>query len=219
MGELPELRNSADLAAIEARGIDAFLPAPTPYSIIERSAAIWADNTAIRYLSRISQSELDRIFSYSDLRDSVRQAANLFHRLNVEPEESVAILTPHIPQGQIALWAAEVAGRACPLNPMLRPEHLVSLLRAARAKVAVVLGTNGELDIWNNVIKPLRASGCVQTVLHTDSDGPSPGSDGSFGTEGSSDVLTQSGPEQDRRLFPYRRNDWGPKACAAHTPQ
>lgn len=206
MVDLPELRNTADLAAIEARGIEAFLPAPTPYSIIERSAATWPQNTAIQYLSRIGQPELNRIISYSDLLASVRQAANLFHRLNVEPEESVAILTPHIPQGQIALWAAEVAGRACPLNPMLRPDHLLSLLRAARAKVAVVLGTNSELDIWNHVIKPLRTSGCVQTVLHTDSEGSSPESDGSF------DDLIRNEPKDHLTFSPNP----GPNAIAAY---
>ncbi len=194
MVNLHELRNAADLAAIEASGIDPFLPAPTPYSIIERSATNWPDNTAIQYLSKIDHPEFNRIISYSDLLANVRQAANLFHRLNIGPGDSVAILTPHIPQGQIALWAAEVAGRACPINPMLRPDHLVSLVRAARAKVAVVLGTNSELDIWNNVIKPLRSSGCIQVVLHTDSEGPSPGSDGSF------DDLIRS-EQKDRLIF------------------
>ncbi len=174
------LRTAEDLAHVEAAGLDAFLPASTPFSIIERSAAKSPSATAIRYLSRIGQPESDRILSYSDLVKSIRQAANLFRRLGVGSEDSVAILTPHIPQGQIALWAAELAGKACPINPMLRPNHLVSLLQAAKAKVAVVLGPNGELDVWKNVIEPLRKSGCVRAVLDTDSEQPAPGSDGNF---------------------------------------
>ncbi len=201
-----KVRNADDLKLIEAAGPDAFLPAPTPYALIERSATQSPSAVAIRYLSRIGRPENDRVVSYGALLRSIRQSANLFHRLGVGPQDSVAILTPHIPQGQIALWAAEVVGRACPINPLLRPEHLISLLRAARAKVAVVLGPNSELDVWRNVIKPLRNSSCVQTVLDTDGDGAASGSDGCF------EALAAREPD-DRLIFPAR---FEPDAIAAY---
>jgi hypothetical protein len=31
---------------------------------------------------------------------------------------------------------------------MLRLDHIVALLTAARAKIAVILGENGDIDIW-----------------------------------------------------------------------
>jgi hypothetical protein len=55
---------------------------------------------------------------------------------------------PHVPTAQIAVWDAEIAGRACVINPMLRLDHIVALLTAARAKIAVILGENGDIDIW-----------------------------------------------------------------------
>ena len=175
-----QVRTAADLAGVEAMGLSEFLPALTPYGLIERHAIHTPGKVALHYVSRVGHPEEDRLYTYAALAKSIRQAASLFRRLGVGPEDSVAILTPHIPQGQIALWAAEIAGRACPLNPMLRPDHIVSLLRTSKAKVAVVLGSNSEWPIWPNVIEPLRASGCVQVVLDTDSEGPTPGSDGNF---------------------------------------
>jgi hypothetical protein len=49
----------------------------------------------------------------------------------------VALLAPHVRSTQIALGLAEVAGRACPINPMLAPVHVVELLRAANAGIAI----------------------------------------------------------------------------------
>ena len=47
--------------------------------------------------------------------------------------------------------------------PALQHDHLVSLLRAAGAKAAVVLGKNGEIDFWDRVVPALREAGvgCV----------------------------------------------------------
>ena len=50
-----------------------------------------------------------------------------------------------------ALWGAQVAGRACPINTLLQPDHIAALLQAANAKVIVALGPNAELDIWSTV--------------------------------------------------------------------
>jgi predicted transcriptional regulator len=52
----------------------------------------------------------------------------------------VAILAPHVLSTRIALWAAEVAGRACPVNPTPATVHVVELLRAANAGFAIERG-------------------------------------------------------------------------------
>jgi fatty-acyl-CoA synthase len=46
-----------------------------------------------------------------------------------------------------------MAGRACPINFMLQPEHIAALLDASGAKVVVALGPNPELDVWSAVQK------------------------------------------------------------------
>lgn len=173
------IRTEGDIERIERDGIDAFFQHRTPYAIIRASAKAAPNRIALRYVRDADDPSKDEVISYAELLKRVRQAANLFRRLGIGREDSVAILTPNIPQGQIALWAAGIAGRACPVNPFLRPDHLGSLMKAANVKVAVVLGMNSELQIWPDVIGTLREAG-IKTVLETDSDSPSPGSDGSF---------------------------------------
>ncbi len=63
---------------------------------------------------------------------------------------------------------------------MLRPEHMVAVLTAAKAKVAEVLGENRDINIWNATVPALRAAGCLSHILHADADGPTGNSDGGF---------------------------------------
>jgi fatty-acyl-CoA synthase len=174
------VRNSADIAAIERGGLDAFLPSATPFGLIEDAARNRPDHCALHYLADADDPASDVQISYRMLVHKIRQAANLFRRLGVGAEDSVAILMPHVPSSQIALWGAELAGRACPINPMLRPEHIVALLTTARAKVAVVLGANKDIEIWNAIVPALRQAGCVAYILHADADSSTSGSDGCF---------------------------------------
>ena len=180
MNERIPVRGPADLDAIERCGLQAFLPSATPFGLIEGTASKHPDRCALHYLAAIGDPSRDMRISYATLVHKIRQAANLFRRLGVGPEDSVALLMPHVPAGQIALWGAEIAGRACPVNPMLRPEHIVALLTAAKAKVAVVLGENSDMDIWSAVVPALRKAGCVSHILHADADGPTNNSDSGF---------------------------------------
>jgi fatty-acyl-CoA synthase len=124
------IRNSSDIDAIEARGLQAYLPAPSPFALLEDAARRRPDHCALCYLADIADPRRDTAITYAALVRHVRQAANLFRRLGVGPSDAVALLMPHVPSAQIALWGAEVAGRACPINPMLRPDHIVALLTA-----------------------------------------------------------------------------------------
>lgn len=174
------IAGAGDISLIEASGLDAFLPNPTPYDMIAASAAERPDAVALHYLRLIGAPEADIRITYGELLRKVRQAANLFRRLGVGPEDCVAILMPHVPAGEIALWGAEVAGRACPINPLLATDHLIGLVRAAGAKVAVVLGLNADMEVWPATLAALRGSGCVTHVLDGDGDDAAPGSDGRF---------------------------------------
>ena len=68
------------------------------------------------------------------------QAANLFHALGVGPGDVVSFLLPLVPQAFSALFGAEAAGIANPVNPLLGAGQIAEILRAARTKVLVALG-------------------------------------------------------------------------------
>ena len=176
------IRSLADILEVERRGLEALAPEAAPFEIIEATARAQPDAIALRFIRRVGAPEDDVIFTYVDFANRIRRGANLFRRLGINEHDSVAILAPHTASCQVALWAAEVAGRACPINPLLRPDHVVELLRACRARIAIVLGVNDELDVWSKLAPTLRASGVLTHILDCDADQASPDSDGAFET-------------------------------------
>jgi fatty-acyl-CoA synthase len=174
------LSGASDIDAVEALGIDVFLPQQTPFEILKAGAAVHPDAIALHYLTDAGKGAGEQRLTYRELLNRVSQAANLFRRLGAGADRSVALLMPHIPTAQIALWGAEAAARACPVNGMLRADHLVSILREANAKIAVVCGPNRDVSIWSQALPAIRAAGCVTHVLHADAESEAPGSDGCF---------------------------------------
>ncbi len=180
MGDTVTIRSMADIASIERAGLDAFLGAKTPFGLIRQSAERYPNHIALRYIRNVGDPGSDQVITYRELTHQIAQAASLFRRLGVGPEDSVAILAQHTPSSQIALWAAQLAGRACPINPMLRPDHALALIKAAGAKVAVVLGNNSDINVWDTIVPALRNSGVLSHIIDIDADAPTAGSDGSL---------------------------------------
>lgn len=146
-------RSLADIEALERTPYEDAIPARTTYGLIARAAERFGDRTAFTYLPDGELATEPRRIGYRELLANIHRAANLFRRLGVGPDDAVAILAPNIPSTHYALWGAQVAGRACPINFMLQPEHVAALLEASGAKVVVALGPNAELDVWSAVQK------------------------------------------------------------------
>jgi fatty-acyl-CoA synthase len=213
------VRAENDLRRIEVEGFDAFLPHRTPYGMLHAQAEAQPERVAIRFLRVDGDGSQDQVVSYADLVAAIERAARLFRRLDVSPEDSVAILMPHTPHAQIAIWAAALAARAIPLNYSLHPEHLSSLLKASRAKVAVVLGENDEVQVWPQVIDRLRNEPGLEYVFDADGDGPTTGSDGNFEqiiARESAGALSESAPESIAAYFHTGGTTGAPK-LATHT--
>jgi fatty-acyl-CoA synthase len=140
-----------DIAQLEARPYREVVPVETTFDILRRSGERYADRPALTFLETGEPDGPSRTIGYGELLARVAQAANLFRRLGVGPDDAVAILGPNMPEVHYALWGAEVAGRACPINNLLNEAHIAELVRAAGAKVVVALGPNAELDVWSRV--------------------------------------------------------------------
>lgn len=144
----------ADIEALEAKP-SGTLVASSTYALIANAAARFPERDAFRFLPDGDLATPPRVVSYNALLAQVHRAANLFRSLGVGPDDSVAILAPNIPETQFALWGAQVAGRVCPVNYLLQPDHIAALLKASGAKLLVALGPNAELNVWPTVEKLL----------------------------------------------------------------
>lgn len=149
------VRSLADIEALERTPYEQAIPARTTLGLIAHAAQRFGDRIALRYLPDANLDSAPRDVRYSELLQQIRRAANLFRAMGVGPHDAVAILAPNIPETHFALWGAQLAGRACPINYLLQPDHIAALLQASGAKVVVTLAPNGELDLWPAVQKAL----------------------------------------------------------------
>ena len=147
----PRLINEGGIRSLEQTPYDELVPFSSVYDIFRRGADLYEDRPAVIYTETGDPSDPVIETSYRQLFESITQAANLFHGAGVGREDAVGLLIPNIPQAHIALWGAEAAGRACPINFMLRPEYIIELLEAAGAKALVALGPDQDLAIWSKV--------------------------------------------------------------------
>ena len=147
----PSLASAADVAAIEAVPLQERLEAASTYDAIRIGAARNPDAPAIQFLPTCDPLEATLDISHGEFFKRVTQAANLFTSLGVGPEDVVSLLLPLVPQSFYALFGAEAAGIANPVNPLLEPHQLAEIMLAANTRVVVVHGPNAGSDIWDKV--------------------------------------------------------------------
>ncbi len=144
-------RNIDDVKAIESVPLEERVPTRSTYEMIQRGAERDPDAIALRFLLSGEMWEKPIEVSYRQFLSRVTQSANLFHDLGVGPRDVVTYLLPNLPQTHFALWGAEAAGIANPINPMLEPAQIRDIMVSAKTKVLVALGEYPGSDIWPKV--------------------------------------------------------------------
>ena len=143
-----QIAGPGEIRALERLGYEAALPLRSTHDIFLRAARLFPDRPALTQLCSGEVGDAPRVIAYRALLAGVHRAANLFRSLGVGPQDAVALLLPAMPEAHFALWGAQIAGRACPINFMLDVDHVAELLRAAQAKLLVALGPDPDFDIW-----------------------------------------------------------------------
>lgn len=139
----------AGIAAIEAAGLAAALPAATTTGLLEHAARRVPDRPALIFLPNGRADDSPVILTHAALLDRVLRFAAALRGLGVVRGEGVALLLPPRPETFVALFGAEAATHAVPLNPLLSADHLAALLREARAGTLVALGPDADYPgIW-----------------------------------------------------------------------
>ncbi len=149
----PDLSTAEKLAAFESTPFAERISAPSTYEALRLGCAANPQSTALHFLPNADPAEPSITISHAQFFARVTQSANLFTELGVGPQDVVSLLLPLVPQSFFALFGAEAAGIANPVNPLLEPSQLAEILRAANTKVLVVLGPTPGTDIWEKVQK------------------------------------------------------------------
>ena len=159
------LASAADVAAVEAVPLGQRLEAASTYEAIQIGARHNPGAPAIQFLPACDPDEAPLVVSHAQFLARVTQAANLFNALGVGPDDVVSLLLPLLPQSFYALYGAEAAGIANPVNSLLEPHQLVEILNAAHTRVAVVLGATPGSDIWDKVQRIRQQVPSLKTIL------------------------------------------------------
>lgn len=127
------------------------LPANT-YDFLRQSSAYDPGHIAIHYFSDPQTCKTQRIgITFRELMRKVHQFANLLHALGVAKDQVVPMLLANTPEAQYALWGGQAAGIVNPLNWMLEPQALASLIQSTNARVLVAYGGDEHVDTWTKV--------------------------------------------------------------------
>ena len=137
----------ADVRRIGERPYSDFMPHRRILEALEDVAHRHPERTALTGIDVPEPEAAARHWTYAEFVIDIRRAANLFHTLSGGRQARVALLLPPLPETHFALWGAETAGIACPINFQLNHEHIAELIRAFDANIFVALGPAPDLDI------------------------------------------------------------------------
>jgi len=159
----------ADRNAIETEMAweDRDLP-QTLYGVMAQTAAKYPNQDAVSYQILSGPTDKKETLTWSQMHDKSVQAANLFRSLGVGETDVVAYVLPNCNETVLTLMGGAIAGIVNPINPLLEPEQIASILRETNAKVVVTLRPFPKTDVAQNVAEAVAMAPNVKTVLEVD---------------------------------------------------
>ena len=145
------IASHADIERIESSPYADYMAHASVHDALADAASRHGNRLALTFVADADVPAATQRWTYRAFLAEVRRAANAFSALCDAEEPRVALLLPAIPQMYFALWGAETAGVACPINYLLTTDHIAELIDASDANLLVALGPHPELDIWSRV--------------------------------------------------------------------
>ncbi|KIC16874.1 MULTISPECIES: acyl-CoA synthetase [unclassified Leisingera] len=143
------------------------LPA-TLYGLLSRTADKYPNSKAVSYQIFSGAQDKAETLTWRTLKEQVSQAANMFRALGVGETDVVAYVLPNCNETLVTMLGGAVAGIVNPINPLLEPEQIASILRETKAKVVVTLRPFPKTDVAQKVAEAVRHAPGVNTVLEVD---------------------------------------------------
>ncbi|GAA6208026.1 acyl-CoA synthetase [Cognatishimia sp. WU-CL00825] len=142
--------------------------AVTMYEFLTRVRDKYPDRPAVSYQITSGPTDKAETLTWDQLHKKSVQAANLFRGLGIQETDSVAYVMPNCHETLFALMGGMIAGIANPINPLLEPEQIASILRETGAKVVVTLKAFPKTDVPQKVKEAVRHAPDVHTVYEVD---------------------------------------------------
>jgi len=161
--------SKADVTAIEEESSWEARDLPkTTYGLLSRTAGKFPSRNAVTFQLFSGPKDKDETLTWSELHAKTSQAANLFRSLGVGETDVVAYILPCCNEAVLTYLGGQVAGIVNPVNPLLEPEQIASILNETGAKVVVTLRAFPKSDLAQKVGEAVKLAPNVTTVLEVD---------------------------------------------------
>ena len=140
----------------------------TLYQMLAGTAEKFPGHNAVSFQLLSGPGDRAETLTWSELLARTCQAANLFRSLGIGESDVVAYVLPNCNETILALLGGAIAGIVNPINPLLEPEQIASILRETDARVVVTLAPFPKTDVAQKVNEAVRHAPRVDTVLEVD---------------------------------------------------
>ncbi|MEZ5519793.1 MAG: acyl-CoA synthetase [Gammaproteobacteria bacterium] len=188
----PLLQSLQEIEAFEQTPLEENFPHTDSYTMLQQSATRFGDDPALEFLLTGQRDESPRSVSYRLLGERINATANLLHSLGLQPDQAVSIVLPILPETHFAIWGAQAAGIANPINPLLEAEHIGEIMHAAESRVVICLAPSAHADIWDKVTEAVRHAGKVEAIIAVE-------------VPGLTSHVPDSVPDSDLRVLAYEQ--------------
>ena len=162
------VRDLADIQRIEAEPLAMRgLPRST-YEVFTASAQRWPDRKALSFFLTADSYQRASTWTYAELLAEITRAANALHAFGVSADRPVAYVLPNLPETHFTIWGGEAAGVVLAVNPLLEPDLIVEILRAAKVRVLVTLAPFPGAELWSKLSPHLSALSELRVVALVD---------------------------------------------------
>ncbi|MCF6234518.1 MAG: acyl-CoA synthetase [Rhodobacteraceae bacterium] len=140
----------------------------TLHQLLTRTAGNFPNNDAISFQILSGPKDKAETLSWSQVLAKSCQVANMLRGLGVGESDVVAFILPNCNETVLTLFGGSIAGIVNPINPLLEPEQIASILRETNAKVVVTLRPFPKTDVAEKTAEAVRHAPNVNTVLEVD---------------------------------------------------
>ncbi|MDX1731506.1 MAG: AMP-binding protein, partial [Aurantimonas coralicida] len=123
----------------------------TIYERLRRTVDAHGARPAFSFQITSGPADKAETLTWAEFHDCAVQAANLFRSLGVGEADTVAYVLPNANETLYALIGGMIAGVVAPVNPLLDPENITTILDETKAKVVVTLKGFPKTDVGQKV--------------------------------------------------------------------
>jgi fatty-acyl-CoA synthase len=139
------------------------MPAST-YQLLLDAAARWPDAVATQWIPDPAAYTRGLTWTYADLAAGVTRIANALTAFGVRRQDAVTLCGVNTAMLYATTLAAEAVGIAAPVNPALRAERIVDLVRRTGSRVLVAAGPELDAQVWRVMLDVARTTGMTAVL-------------------------------------------------------